>query len=269
MLALLSPAIYAEPVYRFGVINQFSVHKTARFWNPIFEYVKNETGIRLVLSMNSTAALTTADTLQLKHDFVYSNHLFDPDRLKLGFEPILRTNRDAIRSAVILGEGSDTTSLDGLDGKVICFPTQEAFVGYKVPSAKFKNLQISYQALFAGNQEGAIRRFGMGDCHAAAVNKNILAKSRFVKESRPYRILWQSQAFQSIPIMASERVPMSDREEVAAALIGMGNTNKGREILRTSAQALNWSPQLRFVSTNATEYKSYVAFFARKEDVSR
>ena len=51
--ALLSAAVQAQeaPVYRFSPVNQYGLELTARYWNPIIEYVSNKSGVKLQLKI--------------------------------------------------------------------------------------------------------------------------------------------------------------------------------------------------------------------------
>jgi phosphonate transport system substrate-binding protein len=83
--------VAAEPaVLHFGVINQRSLALTAEYWNPILEYVSARSGMNLRLKMAKTTPETTAQSVKGEHDFVYSNHLFMPERNRIGFRVIAR-----------------------------------------------------------------------------------------------------------------------------------------------------------------------------------
>ena len=92
-LALGSTAALAANVtYRFSPVNQWDITKTASYWNPIVRYVENQSGVRLELKIGRTSADTTSYVLAGEVEFVFSNHLFSPERDALGWKVFGRRN---------------------------------------------------------------------------------------------------------------------------------------------------------------------------------
>ena len=87
--APLLPASAAS-TYRFSPVNQWDIPKTAAYWNPIIRYVSERSGVNLELKIGRTSADTTAYVLAGEIDFVFSNHLFSPEREKLGWKVFAR-----------------------------------------------------------------------------------------------------------------------------------------------------------------------------------
>ncbi|MGE5027041.1 MAG: PhnD/SsuA/transferrin family substrate-binding protein, partial [Betaproteobacteria bacterium] len=77
-LALLTLESAAAEIRSFGVLNQRSAVLTARYWNPILQYVSHKTGVPLELKMGRTAPETSAMIGRSELDFVYSNTIFTP-----------------------------------------------------------------------------------------------------------------------------------------------------------------------------------------------
>jgi len=67
-------------------VNQYGLELTARYWNPIIEYITAKSGVKLQLKIGRTSADTTAYVLANEVEFVFSNHLFSPDRDHLGWK---------------------------------------------------------------------------------------------------------------------------------------------------------------------------------------
>ena len=88
VLALLSTAANAQAPaageYRFSPVNQYGIQLTAAYWNPIINYVSDKSGVKLALRIGRTSADTTAYVLAQEVEFIFSNHLFSPERQKLG-----------------------------------------------------------------------------------------------------------------------------------------------------------------------------------------
>jgi phosphonate transport system substrate-binding protein len=97
---------FSRPVktYPFGVLNQRSVSLTAQYWNPILRYLSEKTGVPLSLRIARTANETTDLAVKGELAFVYTNHLFTPDRDKLGYTVLARQEGEAIRGTDCSGQ---------------------------------------------------------------------------------------------------------------------------------------------------------------------
>lgn len=245
---------------RFGVLNQRSPQLTASYWNPILEYIGRRAGVTLVLGMGKTAPETTAMTLRGDFDFAFTNHLFTPDRDKLGWQVIARPKGDPIIGEVVVMSDSPHRTLASIKGQEVAFPSQEAFVGYQVPMDKLNKDAIQIKPIFAGNQEGAMGQLRAGVVAAAGVNSKVMA--RFAeREKISYRVLWRSENFLDIPIMAHPRVPKKTVEAVRAALINMANDPEGMTVLKEVAEIIKQSPPYGFIAAENRDYDNYRQFF--------
>ncbi len=260
-IAAANPAIAADgQVYYFGVLNQRSIALTARFWNPILEHVSARSGVPLALKMGKTAVETTAMTVRGEFAFVYTNHLFTPERVKLGYRVIARTNSPAIRATIIVSQDSPIASLKALDGKAVAFPSREAFVGYWVPMDALMRAGVRVSASYAGNQEGAIAQLQAGTVEAAAVNALEL-ESYARRAGFRYRALWTSEGYHNLPIMVNPSVPAAKAEAVRKAFVEMSRDPQGARILQASSEVLKLQEPLAFIPASDADYASYRRFY--------
>lgn len=263
LILLLVPgwALANEPAtYHFGVINQRSLALTAEFWNPILDHAGQRAGVRLRLKMGKTAPETTAQSVNGEHDFVYSNHLFTPERQRLGFRAIARFDTPPVRGALVVPADSPAQGLRDLSGKNVVFPSPEAFLGYHLPIQELRRARVPVQEQFAGNQEGAMARLRSGAAQAAGVSLAVM-DSYARRENYSYRILWTSQEYLDIPVMAHPRVPKHVAEAVRNAFADMRHDAPGREVLARSAAAVGQKQPTGFVKVDDRDYDSYRAFY--------
>lgn len=251
----------ADDVLGFGVINQRSLALTAEYWNPILDYVGRKSGVTLQLRMGRTAPETTNMTLNGEHAFAYTNHMFTPERAALGMRVIARPDTPPINAAIVTPDDSRITALAELNGKTVAFPSKEAFVGYWVPMEHLIKTHISIVATFAGNQEGAISRMQHdGNILAAAVNEGVLA-GYAKRENFRYRVLWRSENYQDIPIMAHPSAPAAVVERVTTALVDMINDPEGRALLTASAKVIGKETPTGFIPSSNDDFANYTRFY--------
>lgn len=256
----LSASAADNPPYYFGVLNQRSVALTAQYWNPILDYVSKKSGVPLALKMGKTAVETTEMTVRGEFAFVYTNHLFTPERSKLGYRVIARTTSPSIRAAIIVPQGSTLRSLAELGGKAVAFPSREAFVGYWVPMDALMRAGVTVTPSFAGNQEGAIAQLQAGKVAAAAVNLNVLENYAH-REGFAYRTLWSSEGYHDLPIMANPALPPDKVEAVRKAFIDMARDPDGSRILQAGAELLKLKKPVGFIAAGDPDYSSYRRFY--------
>lgn len=260
LLAVGDARAQSDPPLGFGVINQRSVALTAEAWNPILAYVSKKSGVPLTLRMGKTAPETTAMTVRGEHAFAYTNHMFTPERDRIGYRVIVRMRGDPIHGVIVVRDDSRIRSVADLAGAKVAFPSKEAFVGYWLPMDHLLKSGVQVRAIFAGNQEGAMSQLQFGEVTAAAVNRKLLARYAQREDFR-YRVIWTSDPYLDIPIMAHPSMPPRQVEAVRAAFVGMDQDPEGRRALQASADALGSRELWSFIRAEDAEYDNYRRFF--------
>jgi phosphonate transport system substrate-binding protein len=262
VLLVLAPLASAqEAPYTFNVLNQRTVALTSQYWNPILLYVSRKSGVPLELRLARTSM--EADTLaeQGAYHFIYSNHFFTPDREKFGFRPIARPVGAGIRGAIVVRNDSPLRTLQDLAGREVAFANPEAFAGYWLPMDALLKAKIAVKAVFMSNQEAGLAQLKVGSLPAAAANA-LIAERYARRVGLDYRVLWSSELYNDLAIMASPRVPPAKANAVRDAFVGMLNDAEGRKILEAGAELLKIE-ELGFVPTSDRDYANYRTFYKR------
>ena len=261
VMALISTAALAANVtYRFSPVNQWDITKTAAYWNPIVQYVENQSGVRLELKIGRTSADTTSYVLAQEVEFVFSNHLFSPEREALGWKVFGRRNVPQLYGQIAVPEDSPIRKLEELQDKTVVFAGPEAFIGYKVTYAELLARGIQVKTDFGGNQNAAFAQMFAGK--AAATGSNSMLTEGYAKrENRKFRILWTSEGYHDLALMVSSKVPEKDVQAVAQAFFGMHEDPVGREVLRKASEVVGLSADAYFVPATAADYASYRRFY--------
>lgn len=262
-LGLFSGGVRAEEkVYSFGVINQRSPVLTARYWNPILNYLSKKSGVPLVLKLAKTAPEHSAMIGRGEFDFVYSNHTFLPHNDKVGYRVIARPREAAIRGEIVVLADSPVQSLQDLAGKEVVFPSRVAFVGYYVPMDALLHEGIRVSPVFAGNQEGGIGQLAARRVAAAGVN-SLVMRDFAQRENLKYRVLWHSEEFLNIPISAHPAVPKAEVDKLRQALVGMADDPDGKLILAATAELIKQDPPYGFLSAKDPEFDNVRRFYKK------
>lgn len=254
-------SVSAQPrVYRFSPVNQYGIELTAKYWNPIIDHVSRRSGVRLALKLGRTSADTTTYALANEVEFLFSNHLFSPERERLGWRVFARRSTPPIHGALVVLSGSALRRLEDLEGRAVGFPGPEATVSYKFTYAKLLERKVNIQVVFGGNTDGALAQLASGKVAAVGVNTQ-LADGWARREGRLLRELWRSGPVYDLPLLAARTVPEADLQAVKAAFIGMTQDAEGRQVLQATAELVKLEPDTVFVASDSAEYEVYREFF--------
>src|SRR5574343_868503 len=119
--------------YRFSPVNQYGINLTAAYWNHIIAYVSEKSGVRLQLKIGRTSADTTAYVLAQEVEFVFTNHLFSPERERLGWKVFGRRWTPPLQGQIAVPVNSPIQQLQQLEGKDVVLAWPEPSIGYKLP----------------------------------------------------------------------------------------------------------------------------------------
>jgi ABC-type phosphate/phosphonate transport system substrate-binding protein len=256
----VNPALAQETPFVFGVLPQRTPILTAQYWNPILNYISTQSGVPLQLKLNKTPPEHDAMIQQGEFDFIYSNHHFFPWNEAAGYKVIARPWEAAIRGEIVVLANSPIHSLAELQGKEVGFPHRAAFVGYLVPLDALLKARIHVQEVIAVGQEGIMGQLKAGRVAAAGVNSQVM-RDFAKREKIDYRVLWSSEEYFNIPIVAHPRVPREKVAAVRAALLHMAHDPVGLQVLTASAALIKLDPPYGFVAATDSDYDNIRMFF--------
>jgi phosphonate transport system substrate-binding protein len=249
-----------EKGYRFSPVNQYGINLTAAYWNPIISYVSEKSGVPLQLKIGRTSADTTAFVLAQEVEFVFTNHLFSPEREQLGWKVFGRRLTPPVKGQIVVPTDSTVTDLSQLSGQDVAFAGPEALVAYKIPYAQLLAKDVKAKPVFAGNMDAAMAQLFNRKVAAAGVNSQ-LAEGYAKREGKSYRVLWSSGPLHDLALMNASKVPDKDVKAVAKAFLGMHSDPKGREILEKASQQVGLTAEAYFVPSDGSEYTAYRDFY--------
>jgi phosphonate transport system substrate-binding protein len=260
--AFASTARAADEPYAFNVLNQRSVALTSQYWNPILIYVSKKSGVPLELKLARTTKEANALAEQGQYHFLYTNHFFTPERDRLGFRVIARPAGPGIRGQIIVPHDSPIKSLQELDGKEVVFSSPDAFAAYWLPMDALLKSKVNVKPIFTANQEAGLAQLKVGTVAAAGMNDVIV--QRFARrEGFEYRLLWNSEIYNDLCIMASPKVPPAKVQAVRDAFVNMMKDPEGRKIIEAGAELLKMKDNLGFIASDNKDYDNYRNFYKR------
>jgi phosphonate transport system substrate-binding protein len=262
--AIPTQASAAEKALSFHVLNQRTIALTAQYWNPILTYVSAKSGVPLELKLAKTAHEGNAIAEKGLYDFIYTNHFFTPERDRLGYKVIARPAGPGIQSQIVVPANSPAQSLEDLNGKDVAFVSPDGFTGYWLPLDALLKAKVKVNVVLTGNQEASSAQLKVNKVAAAGVNSTVMARYA-TREAFDYRVLWTSEVYQDLCIMANPKVSAEKVAAVRNAFVGMSKDPEGRKILEAGAELLKGKGELGFVNAENRDYDNYRTFYRQTQ----
>ena len=261
LVAIAGTAHAQQQPYGFYVLTQRSVALTMQYWNPILIYVSKKSNVPLELKLAKSVKEGNTNAEQGAYDFLFTNHFFTPDRDRLGFRVIARPAGRGIRGQIVVPNDSPIRSISELNGKDVAFPTTDAFAAYQLPMDALLKAKVNVKPVFTTNQEASFAQLKVGTVAAAAVNDTVI--ERYARrEGFEYRLLWNSEVYNDLCIMASSKLPKEKVEAVRQALVGMAKDPEGMKVLKAGAELLKINEtNVGFIMSDDRDYDNYRSFY--------
>lgn len=259
-------AASAKPVVRFGVSLRFHPITVYERYQPMMDYLTENTPYRFEL----TISRDYIETLQfLKEGKTELASIGDGGLmkalLKTGAVPIVKPlneqGRPTYRSCLIVPDHSPIRSLADLKGKRVAFGYHHSTTGNLVPRSLLLEHKIKI-----GDLKGVENLRHHSDV-ARAVLKGEFAAG-FVKEStavrfrdKGLRVVGYSEELPAIPLVARKDVPREMVAAVAAALVKLDRRNPQHQKIMDQ-----WDAEYRngFVPATAADYKGVSTMFRKR-----
>lgn len=214
----------------FGVLNQQPATETAALWNPILAYVKNRTGVELRFKMGATVQETDAMSARGDFDFLFSNHIFDPEFAAANYRPLAQWGGQPLIGQIVVAEDSPLRSLKDLEGRKVAFPSKDAFIAYMVTREALKQANVNVEVVFGASQQGTAIQLASGRVDAASLNKMFAERFQADGKGR-FRVIYESEPWPNLPVLAHPRIPSQQAEAVKKALLEMSADPDGKAVL--------------------------------------
>ena len=189
-----------ETTYRFSPVNQWDINKTAAYWNPIIQYVSEKSGVKLQLKIGRTSADTTSYVLAQEVEFMFSNHLFSPEREALGWKVFGAATPGAPQPIAVPAD-SPITKLEGAPGQEVALPAPRPSSATRCRMRTWPRRRRR-EGVFGGNQNAAIAQMFAGKAKATGSNSMLIEGYAQTRETGSAS-QWTSRAYHDLALMAS------------------------------------------------------------------
>ncbi|MCB1851669.1 MAG: phosphate/phosphite/phosphonate ABC transporter substrate-binding protein [Gammaproteobacteria bacterium] len=217
--------------YGFGVVPQFSALEIVAIWRPILNELEHMTGLRFRLSGSDSIPAFEKEFTAGRFDFVYMNpyHFVHAQRSQ-GYRPLVRDVGRTLFGILVVARESQVDSIDQLHGQVVAFPSPNALGASLLPRAQFLREKIEIKPLYVRSHSSVYLNVALGKAVAGGgVQKTLEQQPQQIQDA--LRVIYRTQEVVSHPIAVHPRVPEELKERVTTALLALGQTGSGREML--------------------------------------
>jgi phosphonate transport system substrate-binding protein len=225
-------AARAETVLSFGVVPQFPMERIATDWNPVLQEISRASGLRLELKYYATIPEFEKAFLKGELDIAYLNPYHAVmARKSAGYIPIIR-DEQRLTGILVVRKDSPVTRLDQLDGATIAFPAPNAFgASLYMRALLTEQARIRFTPVYRTTHSNVHRHVLSGQAQAGgAVRQTLDKEAPEVRES--LRILYETPAAYSHPIVVHPRVPMKGRQALQQAFLNLAGRTELAPLLK-------------------------------------
>ena len=222
----------AQERYTLSVVPQLPPLVLHDDWQPLLEYLEEDTGFEFELSLQESIPLFELNFLDEKPDFVFLNPYHAVMAYKShGYEPVLSDGSRQLKGILVVPVASEIESVDELDGKTVAFPAPNAFGASLYMRALLANeFGLDITASYVGTHANSYRHALLGEAAAAGGVYNT-----FHKESEDFqaalRVLYETPGVTAHPLAVHPRVPASVQAAVIDAIMKLKESDAGLAML--------------------------------------
>jgi len=237
VLSFLTPAAHVLGddtihIYKFGVVPQFNARETYAIWWPILDKLSNETGLRFTLNGSSSIPDFEKEYLNGDFDFAYMNplHILKGHKSQ-GYQPLARDHAQLLQGVLVVPVDSPIQSPSELEGKKVAFPSPVALGASLMIHADLRGrFKVKVAPMYVHSHSSVYLNVALGHAVAGGGVQKTLEKQP-PELRKLLRVIYKTREVNPHPISAHPRVPRAVQEKLLQALLALGQTTQGRQML--------------------------------------
>jgi len=234
LLALLASISFAESstAYTFAVIPQFKPSQLQKEWTPVLQRISRETGVTLKLALAPSIVKFETELNKGIPDFAFMHPYEAVMSMKgKGYIPMLRS-KNPLNGILVVRKDSPYKKLEDLDGKIIGFPSPNAFGASLYMRAKLsEENKIKFTPRYLNNHNVVYKHVSLGHI-AAGGTTNTAFEDETPEMREQLTVLFQTPDVAPHPVSVHPRVPANVRKLVMQAFFAMQEDDEGRAMLK-------------------------------------
>lgn len=220
------------PVYWLSVVPQYTKLTIHRDWTPLTEYLSAQTGLDVRLRLYGSIPQFETSLLNGEPEIAYMNpyHAVMAHDAQ-AYVPIVRDNAQVLTGILVVRTDSAYHTAADLEGRVISFPSPNAFAASLLMRAILTNDEnITFATRYDVTHSNTYRQVLIGNADAGGAVQRTLEKQR-PEVRNNLRVVFQTPPTTPHPIGVHPRVPIALRNRLRDALLDLRNSEMGRSLL--------------------------------------
>ena len=221
----------AAAEYTISVVPQFEQRKLYAVWKPIVEDLERRTRLHFRLVTTLTIQDFHKAYARGEFDLVYVNpynivRFHDTQ----GYIPLV-ADKVPLRGIIVVRKDGPIQTIADLNGKTVAFPSPHALGASLLVRSDLEQVHhIRVTPLYVTTHSSVYLHVAKGLATAGGgVEKTLQEQDEAIRAQ--LQVIFTTRSCPSHPIAAHPRVPPEVREKVREALLAMGETREGKEML--------------------------------------
>jgi len=229
------PKAYADDQdkeYIVGIVPQFETRRLHQIWQPILNYLFQETGHKLILRGSPTIPDFETEFMQGKFDFAYMNpyHIMLANQIQ-GYLPLVRDRGRTLYGVLVVRKDSNINSVKELAGKTLAFPAPNALgASLQIRQEITDKFRIKINPIYVKTHDSVYLSVLLGEAAAGGgVQKTLDLQIDHYRAA--LKIIHRTEDVVPHPFSAHPRVPLNVQEDIKLALLKLGQSDSGAALL--------------------------------------
>ena len=232
MLVVSDSCIADNRIYSVGIVPQFDARRLYKIWRPILDELEQRTGLRFELKGSPTIPEFENKFMSGKFDFAYMNpyHMLLASESN-GYTPLVRDVGRTLHGVLVVRRDSEIHSVQELENVKIAFPAPNAVgASMQLRQELTDQFNINVEPVYVKSHDSVYLNVAIGQTIAGGgVQKTLKRQPDNIRDK--LRVIHSTTPISPHPLAAHPRVPEEIRDKVRDALISLGETESGRQML--------------------------------------
>ncbi len=232
LMSLPVPVKAGDKLYSVGIVPQFEVRRLYRIWRPILDQLEERTGLRFQIVGSPTIPSFETEFMSGIFDFAYMNpyHIMLASEAE-GYIPLVRDVGRTLHGVLVVRKDSGIEKITDLQNKKVAFPAPNALgASLQMRQELADKFDIQIKPLYVKTHDSVYMNVVLGQAAAGGGVQKTL--DRQLPEIRDLlQVIHRTTPVSPHPLAAHPRVPAEIRDQVRDALLAMGKSDAGRQLL--------------------------------------
>lgn len=230
-VVVFAQAVSAKETYTFAVVPQVSAADIHKTWSPFLAALSSELNVSFELKIYPSISQFEMALLKGAPDFAYMNPYHIVMAQKVSYAPLVRDKTD-LSGVLVVAKSSGLTSVKDLDGKLLVFPSPNAFAASLYMRALLiEKENVHFTSKYVKTHQNVYKSVAVTMAAGGGGVQKTLAKEEPGVQDK-LTVLYKTPGTASHPIAAHARVSEQLRKRVQKAILNIGADSRNKDMMK-------------------------------------